>query len=95
MAKKIPSKAAVITEIPEGLPVPVLVCWEDAKVVSDGGAWMETRDLEYTPCLFWQVGFLVKDVPEGIMLVDAWNTELMGNPTQIPRGMVRSVTPLT
>jgi hypothetical protein len=52
---------------------------------------MCTRELEYVPHLVWQAGFLIKDVEEGIHILDAWHPDLMGNPTQIPRGMIRAL----
>lgn len=78
-------------EAPKDIPPIVLVSWEDAKVVSDGGAWMHNRELEYVPHIVWQAGFLIKSCAEGIMVVDAWHPDLIGNPTQIPRAMVRSI----
>lgn len=80
--------------LPKESPPLVLVAWEDAKQISDGGAWMSVRELAYTPHIVWQVGFLIKDVPEGVIIVEAWHPELMGLPTQIPRGMIRSMKKL-
>lgn len=77
---------------PEQAPPIVLVAWEDAKVVGGGGAWVHNEDFDYEPHIVWQSGFLVKDVPEGIMICDAWHKDLIGPPTQIPRGMIRSFT---
>lgn len=81
--------------IPATAPKLVLVAWEDATVVSDGGVWVGTAGREYVPHIFWQSGFLTLDTPEGIHLVDAWHSEIMGNPTQIPRGMIRQILFLT
>lgn len=87
------SKVSVEPEIvlPKSSPGLYLVVWEDAKVVTEGAAWHSIVELSYSPYLIYQVGFLVKDVPEGIMLSEAWSDGLMGNPTQIPRGMVRAM----
>lgn len=81
--------------IPKEAPPLVLVAWEDAKVISDGGVWMTNRELHYDPHIFWQVGFLIKDDKQGIILGEAWHAELIGNPTQIPRGMIRSIKKLS
>jgi hypothetical protein len=76
------------------LPRIALVVWEDATQLADG-AWMDTNHIkimkEYSPKLFSQVGFVIKDFPEGIILTEAWNATLVANPTQIPRGMIRSI----
>lgn len=82
-----------ITINPE-LPKIALVVWEDATQLADG-AWMDANHIkimkEYSPKLFSQVGFVIKDFPEGIILTEAWNATLVANPTQIPRGMIRSI----
>ena len=88
---KVDNQRIIHTEAPGDIPPIVLVSWEDAKVVSDGGAWTVNRELEYIPHIVWQAGFLIKDCEGGIMIVDAWHPELIGNPTQIPRGVVRSI----
>jgi len=80
--------------LPSSFPGVYLVIWEDAKVVTEGGAWHTIHDVPYEPYLIYQVGYLVKDVPEGIMLSEAWSDGLMGNPTQIPRGMIRGMRKL-
>lgn len=80
---------------PEGAPDVYLVIWEDAKVVSEGGAWHSQGEIPYTPYLIYQIGFLIKDVPEGIMLSEAWSADLIGPPTQIPRGMIRGMRKLS
>jgi len=76
---------------PEDCPKVVLISWEDAKVISDGGVWMTNREFDYEPHTVWQVGFLLKDDPAGIIIVEAWHKDLIGNPTQIPRGMIKSL----
>lgn len=80
--------------LPKDYPSLYLVVWEDAKVVTEGAAWHSITDLAYEPYLVHQVGFLIKDVPAGIMLSEAYADGLMGNPTQIPRGMIREMTKL-
>ena len=91
-AKKIAEPAIAL---PKGYPSLYLVVWEDAKVVTEGAAWHTVTDITYEPYLVHQVGFLIKDVPEGIMLSEAYADGLMGNPTQIPRGMIREMTKLS
>lgn len=75
---------------------PVLVIWEDICTRNDeGGAWVETKkDLDYKPHLVHSVGWIVKDLPEGIHLTFAWHPESMAPPDQIPRSVIRSITPL-
>jgi hypothetical protein len=67
----------------------VLVIWEDART-QDGGPWVG-REVEYKPYLVHQVGFLIKDSPEGIIISQAVAPEALGVPDQIPRGMIRSL----
>ncbi len=74
-------------------PPIVAVVWEDAQVMDDG-AWVENANHDYKPYLVYQVGFLLSDTPEGLILSQAWNPKMVGARDQIPRGMVRSVTPL-
>lgn len=92
--KTTPVKSEALAEVPAGSPGIYLVIWEDAKVVTEGGAWHTIHDVPYEPYLVYQVGYLIKDVPEGIMLSEAWSDGLMGNPTQIPRGMIRGMRKL-
>ena len=79
---------------PAEIPPLVLVEWEDATAISDGAQWLESGDREYSAQIFWQAGFLVKDVPEGIHLTEAWSPACMSNITQIPRGMIRVIKKL-
>lgn len=92
--KTTPVKSEALAEVPAGSPGIYLVIWEDAKVVTEGAAWHTITDLTYEPYLVHQVGFLIKDVPAGIMISEAYADGLMGNPTQIPRGMIREMTKL-
>jgi hypothetical protein len=73
----------------------VLVVWEDAGS-RDSGTWADKpKDQNYEPFYFKQVGFLMYDGPEGIVLSDAiGNNDQIAPRTQIPRGMVRSITKL-
>ena len=72
----------------------VAVVWEDIRVLDNDSPWVENKPRDYVPHLVRQVGFIVKDVPEGIHLVSAWHPELTNPPDQIPRGAIRSITPL-
>lgn len=72
-------------------PPVVCVCWEDAKV-KDSGPWAENRDHTYEKHLVFQVGFLLSDTDDGLILTQGWHPELVAARDQIPRGMVRSIT---
>ena len=74
-------------------PPLVLVTWEDAKVMDDG-AWAENKDHEYKAKIFEQVGFLLHDGPDGIILTSAWSDDMVAARDQIPRGMVLKVKKL-
>ena len=75
-------------------PPLVLVEWEDAKVLDDGGPWAVNAPTDYRPHLVQQVGFLMLDAPEGIHLTPAWHPELIAARDQIPRAMIRRIVPL-
>jgi len=78
--------------IPKTAPKLALVVWEDASEIHDGQVWVDaTQVSEYKPCMFWQVGFIIRDFPQGIHITEAWNPSLVANGTQIPRGMIRSI----
>lgn len=72
------------------MPPIVLVVWEDARVLTEG-AWAENISYQYTPHIVHQLGFLLLDVPEGILITEAWHEELIGPVEQIPRGMIREI----
>ena len=75
-------------------PPLVLVQWEDALVRGDT-TWVSSKDLEgYKPQIFYSVGFLITDCDEGVVLTPAWSPDMVAAGEQIPRGMIRSVTPL-
>ena len=83
-------KDAVV--LPITAPKFALVVWEDASQIHDGQVWVDaTHASEYKPCIFWQLGFIIGDFPQGIHMVEAWNPTLVSNGTQIPRGMIRSI----
>lgn len=83
-------KKAVSYPLPIDIPKLALVVWEDAAQVGNS-VWVENEAREYKPHIFWQAGFVIKDVPEGIHITEAWSPSLVANPTQIPRGMIRSI----
>jgi hypothetical protein len=77
------------------MPPPIVLCvWEDAKTL-DSGAWAENSPAEFRPHLVSQVGYLVHQSDQGIILTQAWHPELIAARDQIPAGMIRSVTFLT
>jgi hypothetical protein len=72
-------------------PPIVAVVWEDATTL-DEGPWVDMPDKRsYQPKLFYQVGFLLHDEPEGVTLVHAWSEDTISVREQIPRGMIRSI----
>ena len=71
----------------------VLVEWEDACDL-DTAPWNNIEDAEYTPLLVTQVGYVVYDGPEGMILTNATTGEQYGIRSQIPRGMIRRVETL-
>jgi hypothetical protein len=74
-------------------PPLVLVVWEDAKVM-DPGAWADNKVHTYDPHIWHQVGFLLSATDEGVILSQAWHPDSVAARDQIPRAMIRSITPL-
>ena len=73
---------------------PVVVVWEDACDLDDA-PWNEHDDnFIYEPVLVEQVGYILYDGPEGIVLTNAYYDEIVGTRSQIPRGMIREVKEL-
>lgn len=72
------------------MPPIVLVIWEDARTITEG-SWASNIEYEYTPMLIHQVGYLLLDVPSGVLLTEAWNDEIIGPVEQIPRGMIKEI----
>lgn len=73
---------------------PVVVVWEDACDL-DSTPWNEHDDsFNYEPVLVTQVGYILYDGPEGIVLTNAYYEETVGTRSQIPRGMIREVREL-
>mgnify|MGYP003597047612 CR=1 FL=1 len=80
--------------MPDISPPPIVLCvWEDAKALDDA-TWVENKDHTYKPHLFQQVGFLLSATDDGVILTHAWHPEMVAGRDQIPRAMVRSITPL-
>ena len=75
---------------------PVYVIWEDASEL-DVTAWTEHDEgFVYTPVLCTQVGFVLYDGPEGLILTEAFTSNgEVARRNQIPRGMIRSIEWLT
>lgn len=75
----------------------VYVEWID--IVATDGGWHSEADLEdwiqNEPCTVYQVGFLYKETPEYIVLVDSYFTsDLKGYAVKIPRGCIVRITKL-
>lgn len=71
----------------------VLIVWEDATSL-DTGPWVEKQEWKYSPCIVHEVGFIIHEDENGIILTNAYNEDQTGPVTQIPRGMIREVTHL-
>lgn len=78
---------------PDLTPPLVLVVWEDACNL-DTDAWADNNPVKYEAKLFKQVGFLLYDGKEGVILTSAWSVDKVAPRDQIPRGMIRKVTRL-
>lgn len=74
-------------------PPLVLVLWEDACNL-DTDAWADNNPVKYEPKLFHQVGFLLYDGKEGVIITSAWSLDKVAPRDQIPRGMIRKITKL-
>lgn len=68
--------------------------WEDA-AVRDDGPWTENTDHTYKHHIVHQVGFLLAQTDDGIIMSHAWHPDTVAARDQIPRGMIRSMTVLT
>lgn len=75
-------------------PPLVLVEWEDATTL-DPHPWVDNEAVTYRPLVFRQVGFMLAQTPEGVVLTQAWHPDKVAARDQIPRGMIRSITPLS
>ena len=72
-------------------PPVVMVQWEDAKVMDDG-PWASNKGHDYSPHIVFQVGFLLSDTEQGVILSQGWHPDIVAARDQIPRGMIRSIT---
>jgi hypothetical protein len=72
-------------------PPLVEVVWHDAKTI-DSGAWTDNAPTTFTPHIVHQVGYLMQQSDEGVILTQAWHPEIIAARDQIPAGMIRSVT---
>jgi hypothetical protein len=70
--------------------------WEDA--VAEAGPWVDRNSPPMTPKVFLQVGWLLEDTRDAIVLthaVEPDGTGLVAARERIPRGMVRKIRALT
>lgn len=73
-------------------PPLAMIEWEDATLVDNMGAWADNEPVKYTPKMFIQVGFILYDGVEGVILTSAWSPDKVAARDQIPRGMIRKLT---
>ncbi len=72
------------------------VVWEDAAELDETPWALHDECFTYDPVLCKQVGFVVYDGPEGIVLTEAVIGDVtVARRNQIPKGMIRSLTWLT
>ncbi|MEJ7932595.1 hypothetical protein WG922_21675 [Ramlibacter sp. AN1015] len=69
-------------------PPLVLIEWEDA-TLRDLGTWVDNEPIKYEAKMFVQVGFLLSDTDEGVIITSAWSPEKIAPRDQIPAGMIR------
>lgn len=70
---------------------PALVIWEDASEM-DGTAWVFKEEITLVnPVLVHEVGFILHEDDNHIVLTSAYTDVQVGRRTQIPKGMVRKV----
>lgn len=74
-------------------PPLVLIEWEDACNL-DTDAWADNNAVKYEAQTFLQVGFLIYDGKEGVIITSAWSQDKVAPRDQIPRGMIRRVQKL-
>lgn len=73
----------------------VLVEWEDAKLLDNETTWVsaDTKS-EYSPLIVRQVGFVLEDSEQGLILTHALSDAVMAPRDQIPRSMIRRIVKL-
>ena len=69
----------------------VHVVWEDATELDDTPWTWHEDSFVYTSVLVNQVGFLLYDGPEGIVITDAYIDTQVSRRNQIPRGMIKEL----
>lgn len=68
----------------------VYVEWEDARLIDNDVTWVDAHaKSEYSALIVKQVGFLLEETDEGLILTHAHSPDVMAPRDQIPRGMVR------
>lgn len=72
----------------------VVVTWEDATEL-DATPWTHEQEVEYTPLLVTQCGFVLYDGPEGLVLTSAYAPDIVARKQQIPRGMIVKIEELS
>lgn len=78
--------------MPKVLTPPLAVIeWEDASLL-DVGTWVDNEPVKYEAKMFVQVGFVLYDGDEGVILTSAWSPDKIAPRDQIPRGMIRKLT---
>lgn len=82
-----------MAKAPDTTPPLVMIEWEDACAL-DTETWADNGPVKYEAKTFKQVGFLLYDGKEGIILTAAWSPDKVAPRDQIPRGMVRKITKL-
>ena len=66
--------------------------WEDASDLDDT-PWTTHDDFIYEPVIVYQIGYVLYDGPEGLVLTSSYIADgTVGCRTQIPRGMIRNIT---
>lgn len=71
----------------------VHILWEDAQCL-DNGPWVYKQEWEYKPCLVNQVGYVLLDTEEILIITDAYNDSQTGAIQQIPKGMIKTMMEL-
>lgn len=72
-------------------PPLAMIEWEDACLI-DVGSWVDNEPVKYEPRMFIQVGFVLYDGKDGLIITSAWSPDKIAPRDQIPRGMIRKLT---
>lgn len=75
-------------------PPLVYVEWEDAHEKDLESGWVHATEHVYEPVIVRQVGYLLTDVPQGVILTASWHPDFTGPRTTIPRGMIVKLCPI-